>query len=545
MVLIILIILTSPLFAQHNHQCLHNADGIIDCSSADKHLEAGFFDKVLDWWAATENKVKNAKCQNAGKPSEEEMLNYIDRKSAEKVNDSFFGMSFTDEDPHKLQLLKTLTKYDGFWNFFDEEENIKNQKSFNIPEGCDKVLCAAKSIFGEKQAPKLLYLLDKYELNLSHVTDENIIAFKDQQLDTILEGVDDLPSHLIPFERNQYFKHYKNGYGPSSSTIANATITFYDPWDNQESEEKRMYTVVHEIGHNIGSRLKQDEDPEWLSITGWIELDGEWTALNEDKQVSKYGATNPAEDFAKAFSGYRYDPEGLKERSPEKYEYMKKNVFLGLEYTSEEKCKDSNSKLNEIMNELNIAEAPVPERYPNCKQEIAALLNREDVSFKECIEKGMINDVIESKPNLSKFEKDALKQAINFKEDLGSSIPNEVELESTKKIIGDFFGSIAKRYSNYSQDCSNIERYGWQNAMEFNKFNFDNEFENIVEEDEINGFMGSLCNEIGSQKKKITCKDLAPYMQAYIPAKLEIEVNKSNVTKIQGSDPNDFRCVIN
>jgi hypothetical protein len=290
-------------FSQAHHQCLHNDDGIIACVPNDHHLEGGeesFPQQILDWWAATKTKVRDAKCQNAGSVSREQMIKSLIQNDTLLVNDSFFGMSFENESPHKLELLKKLTQFDGFWNF-NEEDNISSQKTFSIPNDCHKVLCAAESIFGKEEAPKLLYLLDKYELNLSHVTDDNLTAFSNDQLDTILEAVDDLPSHLIPFEKNQYFKHYKNGYGPSETTIANATITLYDPWDDQSSDEMRMYTVIHEIGHNIGGRLNQDEDPEWLSITGWFEIDGEWKSAKDDEQVSRYGATNPAEDFAEAF----------------------------------------------------------------------------------------------------------------------------------------------------------------------------------------------------------------------------------------------------
>ena len=37
-----LLLLSINIFAQgHDHHCLHNEDGLIDCVSADQHLEAG------------------------------------------------------------------------------------------------------------------------------------------------------------------------------------------------------------------------------------------------------------------------------------------------------------------------------------------------------------------------------------------------------------------------------------------------------------------------------------------------------------------------
>lgn len=541
-----LLLFSINIFAQgHHHHCLHNQDGLIDCVSADQHLESGdggFPQQVLDWWAATKNKVKTAKCQNAGNVSQESMFNYINRHNGSGKSESYFGMSFENEDPHKLDLLRKLTKFDGMWNF-KEEENIASQKNFDIPSDCKKVMCAAESIFGKEQAPKLLYLLDRYELNLSHVTDDNITSFSNAQLDTILEAVDDLPAHLIPFERNQYFKHYKHGYGPSSTTLANATITLYDPWDDQDSNEMRMYTVIHEIGHNIGSRLKQDEDPEWLNITGWIELNGEWTSLNNDEQVSKYGATNPAEDFAEAFSGYRYDPEKLKELSPEKYEYMKNNVFLGIEYTSEEKCSDENTSLATLRDVLN-SEQPVPNKYSTCSKEISELVIKGNTNLKACIEKAIISaKAADPAAKRSKFEIYAINQALSFETFSGHSVTKKQEEEAYKIILGDVFGSIAQNYYNFGDTCEKASNYAWQNLMDFSDYHFNDKYHKVAQtDDELAPIMNSIC-ESTKAKSTVDCKDLAPIMSEYFPSELGIQIDASKVKQVSGT-PNSFRCEI-
>lgn len=547
MVLILLALISfNFVYAQPHHQCLHNADGLIDCVPTDSHHAENFAEEVLDWWAATDNKVKNAKCQNAGAVSEESMLNYINRNNSAQplASDNFFGIQLEDESPHKIALLKKLTEFDGLWNIMDKSKNIESQKTFNIPSDCKKVICAAKSIFGENQGPKLLYLLDKYELNLSHEIDDNITAWKDSQLDTILEAVDDLPAHLIPFERNQYFKHYKNGYGPSASTLANATITFYDPWDDLDSSEMQMYTVIHEIGHNIGSRLNQDEDPEWLNITGWMELDGEWKSYRDDKQVSKYGATNPAEDFAEAFSGYRYDPERLKRISPKKYEYMKKNVFLGLEYTSEAKCQDTQSTYASLLNEFNATSIKAPTKYKSCRSHIRDILKKKTTNLKACIEKAAFNEFLNTKGDqLSTLEKDAITQATSFSQFSGSRVSEQEEIKAYKEILGDIFGSISKSYSKWSVDCNMSKEYGWQDLMTFNEFHFGDRFREIDKSNNLNAFITNICEDTIS-KNKLTCKDLAPFMQEYFPSHLGISIDPAKVKMTSETDPNNFRCLI-
>jgi hypothetical protein len=95
--------------------------------------------------------------------------------------------------------------------------------------------------------------------------------WKPDEVDLILESLDDLPAHLIPFKNNKSLKHFKRGYGPSDSTVANAVIYIFSVWDNLPSNEERMATFIHEIGHNIGSRLKQDESSRWLDFSGWEE----------------------------------------------------------------------------------------------------------------------------------------------------------------------------------------------------------------------------------------------------------------------------------
>jgi len=57
--------------------------------------------------------------------------------------------------------------------------------------------------------------------------------------------------------------------------------------------------------------------------------------------VSKYGETNPAEDFAETMTAYRYNPELLKEVSPEKYSFIKEKVFNGAEFIKESECNKS------------------------------------------------------------------------------------------------------------------------------------------------------------------------------------------------------------
>jgi len=48
--------------------------------------------------------------------------------------------------------------------------------------------------------------------------------------------------------------------------------------------------------------------------------------------VSEYAKTNQFEDFAESYMTYIRDPETLLFASPEKYQFMRDEVFFGREY---------------------------------------------------------------------------------------------------------------------------------------------------------------------------------------------------------------------
>lgn len=50
--------------------------------------------------------------------------------------------------------------------------------------------------------------------------------------------------------------------------------------------------------------------------------------------VSPYARTNIYEDFAETYMNYVRDPQRLLFCSPEKYEFMRNEIFSGNEYTS-------------------------------------------------------------------------------------------------------------------------------------------------------------------------------------------------------------------
>ena len=152
--LILGMLLVSQLYAQtkHHDKCNHNSDGVINCLNTNDHDEKkDLASKYLEWWAASNIQVKNAYCNNPGIPTNEEMTKFLKQKSIpRKVSAVVAGIKLEGEDPHMVDLLAKLTKWDPMFNF--NKEDALGQKKFSVPTTCKKVLCAAESIFGKAKA---------------------------------------------------------------------------------------------------------------------------------------------------------------------------------------------------------------------------------------------------------------------------------------------------------------------------------------------------------------------------------------------------------
>ncbi|RMF00815.1 MAG: hypothetical protein D6768_11945 [Chloroflexi bacterium] len=100
----------------------------------------------------------------------------------------------------------------------------------------------------------------------------------------------------------------------------------------QQNADDLLDTLVHEIGHNVHMNIRQ-ENPEFYET---------WTNLFTDSQklfesggtgfVSDYARSNKSEDFAESYRAYVRNPAALLRANPEKYEFMRQNVFNNREY---------------------------------------------------------------------------------------------------------------------------------------------------------------------------------------------------------------------
>ena len=144
------------------------------------------------------------------------------------------------------------------------------------------------------------------------------------------------PSHLENCPSIQYQSEYNKDYPNAVGTFdrRNNEICIWGPVERFQDAGEILGTVTHEVGHNVHENIMAQRP----------EVAEKWNQLNEQSLetfaqdgtgfVSNYARTNVYEDFAETYMTYVRDPEKLSFYSPEKYEFMRNEVFSGTTYSS-------------------------------------------------------------------------------------------------------------------------------------------------------------------------------------------------------------------
>ena len=315
-----------------------------DCVPLHNHSIDGHFHKLLEWFGANDKQISEAPCKSKTPPSESEIAKLIQSRSNGKKSASIHGVQFKDEAPELIEAFKHFTTAYDQMGFREKKEDQKEiQTEYKINPECDKVMCAMEKIWGKEMGGKMMFLKLKHGYNTSELAFANSDRFTKEELDDVILGVEDLPRNLAPLgkDNNQRLTRFVRGYtleNYSPTVVANAVVMLFDAW-SKDSSASRQYTIFHEMAHNVGSKLNRlDDSPEWHELSGWIKKGDNWEASPDGCFASKYGKTNPWEDFAESLSTYRYNGNEIKTKCPEKFEFLKKNVFKGIEYTEANLC---------------------------------------------------------------------------------------------------------------------------------------------------------------------------------------------------------------
>ena len=284
-----------------------------------------FANDFSDSWFVGIPDVVSGAPQVQDPPTSNEMINFLnDQKSREQRDEVIDQISFLNEDTVFLDLFRELHHPEGFRT---------KKREFSVK--CHHVICAVQEIYGEREGLQLLYLLSKFGLNATDLTGYlELRRWTAAELDFVIGGFSDFPWDTSIVRSRGLLQHYRKQVSGSFATAfrdPEIHIVVNPAFDRLPDLLKRAL-IFHEIAHHFGNREDLDLSPEWLKISDWQKKGKKWKMMKITAMVSRYGNSNPVEDFAETMVSYRYDGRRLKEKVPEKFEFMKTHVFDGHEY---------------------------------------------------------------------------------------------------------------------------------------------------------------------------------------------------------------------
>jgi hypothetical protein len=189
---------------------------------------------------------------------------------------------------------------------------------------CDDTngICQLVEIFGYQRTLRMLYLIEVYGYNPSHLYISR--DFKAPYEMFTLAEIDDVILAFTFFESDRlkriYNKFIRTTNYSAGNSIANGRIHLFKKWRLMKRED-RVAVVVHELGHNIGYLRSQYNMPQYSSYQTSKDWEDEY---NSACHLSHYGKANKYEGFAEAVSMYKFNPELLKDLCPGKYSFMRR-----------------------------------------------------------------------------------------------------------------------------------------------------------------------------------------------------------------------------
>jgi hypothetical protein len=183
-----------------------------------------------------------------------------------------------------------------------------------------------------------------------------------EHMHDILSAVEYFPKWMN-IGKNTDWDRIRIIFRPDMDIVANAFITLGMKWTEFESLH-RQAIIIHEISHRLGTRFNNYAYSKY-----WEEIENSWDQVRfiprvgwradpnpEQTFVSKYAATNPSEDWAESLTSYRINPELLYSSSKVKYDFIKDNIYLGVEYFDRSSCELNpvpNNKESELIDFLD------------------------------------------------------------------------------------------------------------------------------------------------------------------------------------------------
>ena len=192
-----------------------------------------------------------------------------------------------------------------------------------------------------------------YKALTAGITDEDEACFQKffpSERVSIINMFEELPDGFHKTPHLNYLVRRLNGHkhplyleaAAVSWCVDNGYIEFMENsfgGNNQNFETLRL--ILHEKTHFLWSFTLSDEiKKDWIKVGGWYQDpnqagDDKWSTTKDVEFVTAYAhGKNPNEDMAESVAYYVKDPDKLRSRALEKYEFIRDRIMNGTRYIS-------------------------------------------------------------------------------------------------------------------------------------------------------------------------------------------------------------------
>lgn len=194
-----------------------------------------------------------------------------------------------------------------------------------------------------------------YKALTAGITDEDENCFQKflpTERVSIINMLEELPDGFHKTPHLNYLVRRLNGHKhplyPEAAAVSwcvdNGYIEFMESsfgGNNQDFSTLRL--ILHEKTHFLWAYTFSDEiKKDWIKVGGWYqdpnkpgEASDAWSTTKDVEFVSAYAhGKNPNEDMAESVAYYVKDPDKLRSRAPEKYEFIRDRIMNGTRYIS-------------------------------------------------------------------------------------------------------------------------------------------------------------------------------------------------------------------
>ncbi len=171
--------------------------------------------------------------------------------------------------------------------------------------------------------------------------------FNARELLIIINQFEEMPEGMHRIEELRYLLRRANGQKhplyPAAAAVAwthAGYIEFMESAFFPGNLEHTQRLVIHEKSHFLWEhRFSDTVKNEWIEIGGWFSTGEEpseiWYTSKTTEFVSAYShSENPNEDMAESISYFVINPDGLRSRSPAKYQFIRDYIMGGDFYVS-------------------------------------------------------------------------------------------------------------------------------------------------------------------------------------------------------------------